>query len=85
MALTKDESHKLESFSTLKLNRNQIEIILGRKLTNREWKKIAPKDYRKIFTPIAIQAANTASIKGYLKPNYSKIFRDIADQEIKHK
>jgi len=83
MALTEDELNKLEFFSKLKLDRNQVEIILGRKLTKSEWRNIKPKDYCKIFTPIAKQAANTANVKGYLKPNYAKIFRDIADQQIK--
>jgi len=83
MALTEDELTKLESFSSLKLNRNQVEIILGRKLTKSELRTIEPKDYCKIFKPIAKQAANTANITGYLKPNYAKIFRDVADQQIK--
>ena len=83
MALTEDEVHKLKVFSKIKLDRNQIEVIIGRKLTRSEWKTLLPKDYSKIFTPIAKQAAKTASIKGYLKPNYSKIFRDIADRQVK--
>jgi len=77
------ELNKLDSFSNLKLNRKQVEIILGRKLTKSEWKTVTPKDYCKIFTPIAKQAANTANVKGYLKPNYAKIFKDVADQQIK--
>jgi len=83
MVLTEDELTKLESFSSLKLKWDQVKIILRRKLTKSEWKTITPKDYCKIFTPIAKQAANTANVKGYLKPNYAKIFRDVADQQIK--
>ena len=82
MGLSEEDRTKLKAFSNVILNRNQIDIILGRQLTNAEWKSMT-KDYRKIFTPIAKQAANIANRKGYLKPNYAKIFRDIVDQQIK--
>ena len=82
MGLSDEEKNKLQMFSKMKLDRNQIDLILGRQLTNAEWNSMT-KDYRKIFIPIAKQAANIANRKGYLKPNYAKIFRDIADQQIK--
>src|SRR3989442_1570825 len=82
MAPTKTEQEKLEAFKTVHLGREQIEIIIGRKLTKKEW-KLFIKDYHPIFTSIAKQAANVATNKDYLKPNYKDIFRNIADQEIK--
>src|SRR3989442_1559255 len=82
MALTKTEIEKLEAFKNLNLGREQVEIIISRKLTDKEW-ELFTKDYHEIFTPIAKKAAKVATKKGYLKPNYKDIFRNLADQEIK--
>ena len=46
MGLTNEEINKLNFFNNIKLDRNQVETILNRKLTNREW-KLYSKDYRK--------------------------------------
>ena len=90
MGLSNEELTKLEMFKNLKLDRKQTEAILGHTLTNREWKELVPKDYRKIFSPIAIQASKIALKK--LKannfgksdsPNYERIFKDIANQAAK--
>ena len=64
MALTKEENLKLKSFENLNLTREQIDIILNRSLTDKEWKLLS-KDYRKIFTAIAKQAAGKAKKKQY--------------------
>ena len=91
MGLSNEELKKLEIFKNLKLDRTQTETILGHALTDREWKLVVPKDYKKIFTPIAIQASKVALKKLKAKPihkpespNYARIFRDIADASVKH-
>jgi len=52
MALTSDEKARLQTFSGLSLNINQIENILRRSLTEREWKAYT-SDYRAIFSQVA--------------------------------
>ena len=66
MVLTIEESHKLKQFSDLQLGRNQVEIILGRELTDKEWKSYT-KDYRKKLSSIAKQVARLSSKNGYLR------------------
>src|SRR5688572_2875756 len=80
MVLTIEESHKLKQFSDLQLGRNQVEIILGRELTDKEWKSYT-KDYRKIVTAIAKQAAKLSTKKGYLR----SIHKPDPDQDLKNK
>ena len=60
MGLPNEELKKLELFQNFKLDITQIEAILGRKLLTTEWKQLVPKDYKKIFSPIAIQASKVA-------------------------
>src|SRR5271157_3371990 len=81
MGLSNEELKKLELFQNLKLDRTQIEAILGRKLLTTEWKQLVPKDYKKIFSPIAIQASKVALRK--LKANSVNKFKDIAIQAAK--
>jgi len=45
MALTSDEKAQLQIFSGLSLNKTQVETILRRSLTEREWKAYN-RDYR---------------------------------------
>ena len=84
MVLSNDERKKLELISSLKLDRNGTELILGRKLSNAEWKSIS-RDYKKIFTPIAKQAAKLASKKYSVKKedNLKLKYKDIAIQAAK--
>src|SRR5271165_4319830 len=81
MGLSNEELKKLELFQNLKLDRTQIEAILGRKLLTTEWKQFVPKDYKKIFSPIAIQASKVAL--RILKANSVNKFKDIAIQAAK--
>jgi len=74
MGLTEIEKSKLQLFSNVKLDRQQTETVIGRKLTNKEWKVIS-KDYRKIFTPIAKQAAKIARMKNYTKFKNENYFK----------
>ena len=82
------EKTKLQLFNNIKLDRRQTEIIIGRNLTNREWRTIN-KDYRKIFKPIAVQTAKAALKKRYLKPTkepseyLKRTFQNIAAQAAK--
>ena len=76
MGLSEEEKNKLQIFSKIKLDRNQIDVILGRQLTNAEWKSMT-KDYRKIFTPIAKQAANTACFAKYKRISQTKLCYNI--------
>ena len=87
MTLTQEDRIKLDKFKTLKLDRIQVETILGKSIINSDWRELNPKDYKKVFKLIANQAAKAAKEKKYLKPpiNYGKIFRSIADQDVKHK
>ena len=94
MGLSQDEKNKLQVFSNMPLNRIQTETIIGRKLTDAEWesrnhdyltnaeRKSRNKDYRKIFTPIARQAANTALKRQRLKASENK-FKIVAHQAAK--
>jgi len=93
MGLSQDEKNKLKLFSNLKLDRTQTETILCRQVTNQEWKSIN-KDYRKIFTPIARQAAKIAARKQQQQPpvtdtvqaqairanRYSKLYKSVAKE-----
>jgi len=60
MALTSDEKARLQTFSSLSLNRKQLETILRRSLTEREWKAYN-RDYRAIFSQVAKHASNVAA------------------------
>ena len=66
MGLSQYEKEKLVAFSNIQLDRNQTEIIIGRKLENSEWKKIN-RDYKKIFSALARQDANVGKRKNRLK------------------
>jgi len=62
MALTSDEKAQLQTFSGLRLNKTQVEIILRRSLTDREWRSYN-RDYKVIFSQVAKQASNVAARK----------------------
>ena len=62
MALTREEIRRLQIFGELRLDRRQVETILSRSLTDREWKSYS-KDYRTLFTKVAKQAAQKAEKK----------------------
>jgi len=62
MALTSDEKAQLQTFAGLSLNRKQLETILRRSLTNREWRAYN-RDYKLIFSQVAKQASNVAARK----------------------
>ena len=47
MGLSEIEKNKLKVFSNLTLDRNQIEELLGRKISNNEWRQIQNKPRRK--------------------------------------
>ena len=66
MALTQAERNSLQVFKGINLNRNQVEIIINRALTDREW-KVYNHDYKPIFKNIAKQAANVAEKKFKIK------------------
>ena len=40
MGLSESEKNKLQAFTDISLNKNQIEVIIGRTLTKSEWKFI---------------------------------------------
>src|SRR5260221_14078584 len=90
MGLSVEEKNKLQIFHNLQLTRNQIETILGRKISNAEWKSIDPNYYDKIFKPIAVQAAKKATKRGYLRSTKKSteyaikdIFKKVAIQAAK--
>jgi len=62
MALTSDDQAQLQTFSGLSLNRKQLETILRRSLTDREW-RVYSRDYKVIFSQAAKQASNVAASK----------------------
>jgi hypothetical protein len=66
MALSSEEKKTLQTFSGLSLNKNQIETILRRTLTDRKWRSYN-RDYKSIFNRIAKQAANSATKKFKVK------------------
>ncbi len=82
MGLPNEEQKKLDLFKNFKLDRNQTETIIGRKLNNTEWKQLKPKDYKKIFSPIARQVAKAANKR---KPSMDlrQMFRKVAMQAAK--
>ena len=51
MGLSKVEKNKLKIFNNLALDRNQIDTLLGRTITDEEWDKIN-RDYQRVFIPI---------------------------------
>ena len=88
MVLTQDEQEKLKLFSNVNLSREQTEALLGRLLTNVEFKSLTPKDYRKIFTPIAKQAAKQRYVKPFdterdLQDKYKHIYSKIVNRKFK--
>jgi len=62
MALTKEETQKLETFKNLKLDRSQTGIIIGRELSDSEWSMLT-KDCKLVFAAIAKEAASRARQK----------------------
>jgi hypothetical protein len=66
MALSSEEKKTLQTFSSLNLNKIQVETILRRKLTDREWRSYI-RDYKQLFSNIAKQAANVATKKFKVK------------------
>jgi len=66
MALTTEERKSLQAFKDLKLDKTQVQIIIKRSLTDREWKAYN-RDYKRIFNQVAKQAANVALKKFKVK------------------
>jgi hypothetical protein len=70
MALTNAEKEKLKTFASLfnvlNLNREQVEAVISRSLTTREWKS-CNRDYKLIFSQVAKQAKNVAAKKFKVK------------------
>jgi len=66
MALTTEERKSLQAFKDLKLDKTQVQIIIKRSLTDREWKAYN-RDYKTIFNQVAKQAANVALKKFKVK------------------
>ena len=66
MALTSAEKEILKTFTGLNLNKIQIETIIRRPLTDREWRSYN-RDYKSIFSSIAKQASNIAAKKFRIK------------------
>ena len=62
MALTSVEMEILKTFSGLNLNKTQVETIIRRPLTDREWRSYN-RDYKSIFSQVAKQASNVAARK----------------------
>jgi len=62
MALTTDDKNLLKPFSSLSLNKTQVEIIFRRSLTDREWRAYN-RDYRAIFSQVAKHSSNVAARK----------------------
>jgi len=62
MALTTDDKNLLKPFSSLCLSKTQVEIILRRSLTDREWRAYN-RDCKVIFSQAAKQASNVAARK----------------------
>jgi len=61
MALTTDDKNLLEPFSSLCLSKTQVETILRRSLTEREWRAYN-RNYKVTFSQAAKQASNVAVI-----------------------
>ena len=66
MGLSESEKNKLQVFTNISLSKNQIEVIIGRTLTNSEWKSLN-RDYKKIFTQITKQVANISKRNNILR------------------
>jgi len=62
MALTSDEKAQLQIFSGISLSKTQVETILRRSLTDREWRAYN-RDCKVIFSQVAKQASNVAARK----------------------
>src|SRR6476469_4978701 len=62
MGLSESEKTKLQLFNNISLSKKQTDAIIGRTLTNSEW-KLLNKDYQKIFVQVAKQTANVAKQK----------------------
>ena len=46
MGLSETEKNKLQAFANISFSKNQTELIIGRTLTNSEWKSLN-MDYKK--------------------------------------
>ena len=66
MVLTSEEKNSLQAFSGITLNQNQVEIIIKRSLTDREWRAYN-RDYKTVFSQVAKQASNVAAKKFKVK------------------
>ena len=62
MALTSAEKEILKTFTGLNLDKTQVETIIRRSLTDREWRSYN-QDYKSIFDQVAEQASNIAAKK----------------------
>jgi len=62
MALTSDKKAQLQIFSGISLSKTQVETIIRRSLTDREW-RAHNRDYKVIFSQVAQQASNVAARK----------------------
>ena len=70
MGLSETEKNKLQAFANISFSKNQTELIIGRTLTNSEWKSLN-MDYKKLFAQTAKQTANIAKHKRH---NFSQIY-----------
>ena len=70
MGLSESEKNKLQAFTNITLSKNQTEVIIGRTLTNSEWKSLNI-DYRRLFAQTAKQTANIAK---HRRHNFSKTY-----------
>lgn len=95
MVLSSEEKQILKSFDGITFTKVQLEAILRRSITRREWRKYN-RNYKNIFTNIAKQAANVAAkkIRKKVKPSneqieilkkekYTKIIKNIAIEAAK--
>jgi hypothetical protein len=62
MVLTNDEKKSLETFSGINLNKVQVEAIIRRPLTDREWRSYT-RDFKSIVSSVEKQASNITTTK----------------------
>ena len=66
MALMSEERKYFQAFLGISLNKAQVEAIIKRPLTDREWRSYN-RDYKSIFSQAAKQASNVAARKFKIK------------------
>ena len=76
MARTSVEMEVLKTFSGLNLNKTQVETIIRRSLTDREWRSYN-RDYKSTFSQVAKQASNVAARKNLKLKKQSHLPRNL--------